>query len=153
MKNKQTRRLLAIFGLLAGLLGAQTAVHAENAMDYGNYTVHYNALGTDVLPAQVAKTYGITRSKNRGMINITVLKKVMGTTGQPVTAKMTASATNLTGQYRDLDLREVREGTAIYYISEFRVSDQETLDFTIKVQPQGQESPFTLSFRQQFYTR
>ncbi len=65
---------------------------AENSKDFGQYVVHFNALATDVLPPQVAREYRITRSQNRGMINITVLKKVLGSPGQPVHARVTASA-------------------------------------------------------------
>ena len=73
--------------LLGGLL-AMLAVtgHAENSKDFGQYVVHFNALATDQLPARVAREYRITRSKNRGMINITVLRKVLGSPGQPVHA-------------------------------------------------------------------
>lgn len=143
-------RLLPILVFIGGLFLSATA-QAENSFEYGNYTVLYNAFSTDVLPAKVAKAYDITRSKNLGMINITVLKKVLGMHGQPVPAKVNVSATNLTGQFRDLDVREVQEGTAIYYISNFRVSDRETLDFSLQIQPDGQESPFSLSFRHQFF--
>ena len=125
---------------------------AENSKDFGQYVVHFNALATDVLPPQVAREYRITRSQNRGMINITVLKKVLGSPGQPVHARVTASAQNLAGQYREIRMREIREGNAIYYLGEFRVANEETLRVNVRARPQGIPDYLEVQFSQDFYT-
>ena len=125
---------------------------AENSKDFGEFVVHFNALATDTLPPQVAREYSITRSRNRGMVNITVLKKVLGSPGQPVHARVEANAVNLVGQGREIGLREVREGNAIYYIGEFRVANEETLKFTVRAQPQGTQEFLEVHFSQDFYT-
>ncbi|MDH3525908.1 MAG: DUF4426 domain-containing protein [Gammaproteobacteria bacterium] len=140
------------------LLGLMLAVisplgQAENSKDFGEYVVHYNALSTDMLPPQVAREYRITRSKNRGMINITVLRKVLGSPGQPVHAHTQVSAMNLAGQGRTIHMREVREGNAIYYIGEFRVTNEETLKFDVRVRPQGTQEYLQAEFSQDFYTQ
>ena len=150
MSNKKI--ILSFFAGLAALLLAAVA-QAENSQDFGDYVVHFNALSTDMLPASVTKQYGLKRSKNRGMINIAVLRKVLGTTGKPVTAEVTASAANLTGQQRDINLREIREGTAIYYIGDFPVTHEETLRFRVSVKPKGEPETFEVKFKQQFFTR
>ena len=126
---------------------------AENSQDFGEYVVHFNALTTDNLPPTVTREYGITRSKNRALLNVAVLKKVLGTTGQPVSASISVSASNLTGQRRDIELREIREGSAIYYIGEFGVTHEDNLDFTLIVQPEGLERPLQVQFQQRFFTR
>ena len=125
---------------------------AENSKDFGEYVVHFNALATDMLPPQVAREYRITRSRNRGMVNITVLKKVLGSPGQPVHARVEAHAENLVGQGREIKLREIREGNAIYYIGEFRVANEETLKFTARARPQGTQQFLEVQFSQDFYT-
>lgn len=141
-------------GLLAGIaLTINQAAVAENSQDFGQYVVHFNALTTDSLPPKVTKEYDITRSKNRAMLNITVLKKVLGTAGQPVAAKVIASATNLTGHKKDIDLREIREISAIYYIGEFGITNEENLDFNVVVQPEGHDKTYRVEFQQQFFTR
>lgn len=127
--------------------------HAENSRDFGQYVVHFNALATDQLPARVAREYRITRSKNRGMINITVLRKVLGSPGQPVHAFVEVTGTNLAGQYRRIPVREVREGNAIYYIGEFGVTHEETIRFDVQARPQGSPDTLKLEFSQDFYTR
>lgn len=131
----------------------QVPVYAENSQDFGQYVVHFNALTTNSLPPKVTKQYNITRSKNRAMINITVLKKVLGTTGQPVAAKVIASATNLTGHKKDIKLREIRETSAIYYIGEFGITNEENLEFTVVAKPEGSDKSYRVEFQQQFFTR
>lgn len=126
----------------------QSTVHAENSSMVGDYIVHYNALATESLPPSVARAYGITRSKNRGLLNISVLQK--GGNFQGVEAKIEVKATNLTGQLRNIDVRKIKEQKAVYYISEFSVADQETLDFSISVTTPDNKTA-NLKFRQQFF--
>ena len=139
-----------LFAVLIALTGSASA---ENSQDFGDYVVHFNALNTSYLPPDATREYNIKRSKNRGMINIAVLRKIMGTTGKPVAAKLSASASNLTGQKRDISLREVREGTAIYYIGDFPITHEETLRFTVDVTPEGQTDAYQVNFKQQFFTQ
>jgi hypothetical protein len=143
--------ILWLSGMMVAL--ATMTVQAENSQDFGDYVVHYNALATDMLPPQVAREYQITRSKNNGMINITVLKKVLGSPGQPVHAEIEAAARNLTGQTRNIRMRELRDGNAIYYIGEFGVANEETLKFRIRVRPQDSPDFFEVEFNQDFYTQ
>lgn len=139
--------------ILIGMLSLTTPGEAQQSQDFGQYVVHYNALNTSMIPPQVAKGYGIKRSSSRALLNITVLKKVMDTPGTPVKANVTASGTNLTGQRREIDIREIedKEG-AIYYIGEFPVHNMETYNFTIDVRLEAETDPLVVKFRQQFYT-
>jgi hypothetical protein len=141
-----------IFFLISFMLAISGAASAENSQDFGDYVVHFNALNTSHLPPGATREYGIKRSKNRGMINVAVLNKIMGTAGKPVAADVSALATNLTGQKRDVKLREVREGTAIYYIGDFPITHEETLRFVVTVKPEGQPDTYEVKFKQQFYT-
>jgi len=125
---------------------------AESFKSFGDYDVHYNAFTTDFLSPQVAQTYKIQRSKNRALLNISVLKKVMGTPGESVSGIVRGTAKNLSGQLRSLDVRKVVDGPAIYYLSTFSVNNEETLDFEIQVTPQGNDAPYVVKFRQQFFT-
>jgi hypothetical protein len=143
------KKLFCAVLLSAGLLTAGPAA-ADSALDTGNYVIHYNALSTDLLQPDVAKVYGIQRSKNRAMLNITVVRKGEGT-GETVTAEVAASATNLNGQLRKIDLRKVTDQRAIYYIGEFPVSNGETLDFSVSVKPEGGDQR-VLEFRKEFFT-
>ena len=142
--------LLTLLACLASAMPASAA--AENMKDFGEYVIHFNALSTELLEPRVAREYRITRSRNRGMINITVLKKVLGSPGQPVHATVEVSAQNLAGQGRTIRMRPVREGNAIYYIGEFGVSHEETLKFSVTARPQGSRDVLKVDFSQDFYT-
>lgn len=140
---------------LAGILlaCAAFAVSAENSRDFGQYVVHYNAMATDMLSPRIAREYRITRSNSRGMINITVLKKLLGSPGQPLHAQVEAAAVNLAGQRKDIQMRELRDGSAIYYIGEFGVSHEETLKFDVRVRPQDSQEVLQVEFSQDFYNQ
>ena len=128
-------------------------VNAQQAQQFGDYTVHYNALNSSLISNDVAKAYGIRRSDSRALINISVLKNTENVLPTAVKATVTASARNLTGQTRKIEMREVTEGDdAIYYIGELSVRNMETFDFSVMVTPEGQSKPFNVKFRQQFYT-
>ena len=125
---------------------------AENATRTGGYTIHHNALTTDSLPVQVATAYGIQRSKSRGMLNVSVIRDQPGTMGTPVRAQIRAVAKTLYGQIRPIEMREIVEDTAVYYIADFPVANREMLRFEFEVMPEGGRYPLRASMRQEFYT-
>jgi hypothetical protein len=128
-------------------------VNAQQAQEFEDYTVHYNAFNSSMITAEIAKAYGIRRSGSRAVINISVLKKADGQLATAVKANITASGRNLTGQTREVKMREVTEADeAIYYIGELSVSNMETFSFKVFITPEGTSEPFELKFRQQFYT-
>ena len=151
-KADSMKNILSII-FLAGVFTIPGQAEAQQAQDFGDYVVHYNALNTNFIPPQVAQGYGIKRSSSRALLNLTVLKKVMDNPGTPVSAQVTASGTNLTGQRREIETRELRESEgAIYYIGEFRIHNLETYNFNIEVKVEGEDTPLVVKFRQQFYT-
>jgi hypothetical protein len=146
-----TTRLIAALCVL--LVSTSFVVHAEQSQSFGEYVIHYNAFATGDLSPEIAKAYGITRSKNRALLNVTVLKKMLSTTGRPVTATVKSNVANMNRQLQMLDTREVRESNAIYYLAEVNVNDQDTLEFNIDVTPTGHDQTAHIQFRQQFFTR
>ena len=130
----------------------QAPPSAETSKDFGDYVLHFNALTTDQLTADVARSYGIVRSPNRAMLNISIIKKSPGTTGTSVAGSVTASATNLTGQLKQISVREISEGDAIYYIGEVTVANAETLTFSANVTPAEGSETYGIEFRKQFFT-
>jgi len=146
---KQLMRYL----LALAALSFTAAAPAQQSQDFGEYVVHYNALNTNLIPPEVAQAYGIVRSSSRALLNVTVLKKMMDTPGTPVSANVTASGTNLTGQRREIELREIKEsGGAVYYVGQFPVHNLETYLFEVTVAVEGEAQPLVVRFKQQFYT-
>jgi len=145
------KTLLQALTLLAVVLSATAS--AQQAQQFDDYSIHFNALNSSLISPEVAKVYGIRRSDSRALINISVLKNAENQQPTAVKAKVTASGRNLTGQTREVEMREIDEGDdAIYYIGELSVRNMESFDFTVKVTPEGKNKPYTLKFRQQFYT-
>ncbi len=145
-----SRFVAIILGLLLGISSAST--FAEQSKDFGDYTIHYSAFTTDILSPDIANAYNITRSKNRAMLTISILKKVMETSVKPVKAAIETSATNLSAQLKIIEMRELSEQGAVYYIAELPVAHRETLKFNIAVTPEGDEHTYRFSFDQQFFT-
>jgi hypothetical protein len=156
MVTRNSLILLSFLGLLSGCGGpdpsadvpAAQPAEASNA-DIGDYVVHFSAQSTDQLSPEIARAYGIVRSKNRAMLNVTVLSEA---DNSPVAADVSVEAVNLTGQLKDVTMRRVDAEDAIYYIGEVGVANRETLVFNISVTPEGATRAADVRFKRQFYT-
>ena len=144
----------AIFSpwLLAVSLVASLPAQADSTTADG-YVIHHNAFTADTLNPAVAQRYGIQRSKQRGVINVSVIKEKAGTTGVPTAARVDVNATNQNGQKLRVPMRELKDQEAVYYIGEFPVQDQETLSFVIAVTPEGSGKAINARTSQQFFTK
>jgi hypothetical protein len=141
--------------LVLCLLAVPTNSPAQQSMDLGEYVVHYNALNTSLLPSQMTQVYGIQRSPNKAMLIITPLKKEENSvTGTPVHADVTASAVNLSGQRRSIEMREISDlSGAVYYIGVLTVYNLESFRFTVNLKIEGLEELAVVKFSQQFFTQ
>ena len=153
--------LLFAFGALAACGGADNATNgsarirldANNAsVSVGDYSIHVNAILTADLTPEVAQSYGIQRSKNKGFVNLVVLSTESGT-DTPVASAVEVAASNLTGQLKGMTLREIVDGPSIYYVGEVSVDDRETINFDFDVLPEGCERLMLIRYTHQFYTK
>jgi len=132
---------------------AQTAAPSEPThKEFGEFEVHYNALRTDQLAPDVARAYGIERSANRVMLNVSLLRRNPDGSTTPVDGTVTASAYNLNGQLKDLEMRRITEGTSFYFIGEVGISGAEILVFDISAVPGGQASKYSVQFKREFFS-
>lgn len=136
------------------LLLFSITLQAEQSEKVGDYTIHYNAINTEMIPPSVAKSYKIVRSKNRGMLNIAVRKRGADDNApdSAVAAEVKVDAVNLNGQLKPVSIEEIRDADAIYYIGVFPISEGEVFDFTLSVDPETQGKPHQIKFRQTFYS-
>jgi hypothetical protein len=147
---------LPLLGLLSACDGPGESAAAPEAQpagatseNIGDHVVHFSAQTTDQLPPEVARAYNIVRSKNRAMLNVSVLR---ASDNAAVEASVTVKAVNLTGQLKNITMRQIDEQEAIYYIGEVAVANRETLIFDISVAPGGADSPSDVRFKRQFFT-
>lgn len=145
-----------MFGLMSACGGPGKSADVPDAqpagatsVDIGEYVVHFSAQSTDQLPPEVARAYDIVRSKNRAMLNVSVLRE---SDNSPVPAVVTVKTVNLTGQLKNITMRQIDEQEAIYYIGEVAVANRETLVFDISITPEGVNTASDVRFKRQFFT-
>lgn len=122
--------------------------NAENMKKLGSMNVHYMAIGSTFFTPEIAKVYGITRSRYNGLVNISVLdNSKSGTPAKSVS--ITGTAKNNLGQMKPLEFKEVKEGSAIYYLAQISYNNEETVHFNLTIND-GKEQQ-QLKFSQTFY--
>lgn len=139
------------FGLWWSLWLVCAAAQAQSSFTHSGYTIHYNAVPSVLLAPEVARSYGLTRSAQRAVLNIAVRTAGDAATAQAVSARVQAVAINTAGHRQELRMREVREQDAIYAIGELRIEDGETYRFEVDVVPEGESRVIPLRFSQQLF--
>ena len=152
-------RILAastLLALVAGCGGPGSNAEVPTAepagatsVDIGDHVVHFSAQSTDQLPPEIASAYNIVRSKNRAMLNVSVLRE---SDNVSVEADVQVKTVNLTGQLKSVSMRKVPDQEAIYYIGETPVANRETLIFDITVTPEGASGAAEMRFKREFFT-
>ena len=139
-----SRNCTLLFLLLSSLL--VTPAQAEQKIVFSDYEVHYILLPTTFLKADIADRYNLRRSKDRALVNVSVLDLQ----GSPVQAEVRGSSENLLGQRQNLTFDEVIEGEAIYYLALLRYADEEFQRVTLNVVlPNGELAE--IKFQQKMY--
>ena len=138
---------LALFLLTACLsvtAMAADVIKSERQETFGDVTVHYNTFNSTYLTPDIAKAAELTRSKNQGVINVSVIKD-----GKPQMAQVSGSVKDLTSQSVPLKFKQITEQGAIYYIAQYPVDQQEIRTFEIKVQ--NGDKINTINFNQELF--
>ena len=135
--------LLLTACLSAGAMAADV-IKGERKETFGDVTVHYNTFNSTFLTPDIAKAAELIRSKNQGVINVSVIKD-----GKPQIASVTGTVKDLTINSVALKVRQVTEQGAIYYIAQYPVPQQETRTFEIKVQ--NGDKINTINFNQELF--
>lgn len=104
----------------------------DDTRKFGPYTLYFSIFNSLSIPPEVANIHHLVRAKNQALINVAIKET---TTGNPVAADVSATATNLMQQSRQLEFKEIEEPGAVYYIGSFRHTNEELvhMDFDITV--------------------
>lgn len=138
---------LALFALtlcLSVSAMAADVIKGERQETFGDVTVHYNTFNSTFLQPDIAKAVELVRSKNQGVINVSVIKA-----GKPMVASVTGSVKDLTSKTVPLNFKQVTEQGAIYYLAQYPVDQQEVRTFEIKVQTGDKIN--TINFNQELF--
>ncbi|MFJ2546435.1 DUF4426 domain-containing protein [Pseudomonas sp. NPDC087612] len=123
---------------------AADAIKGERQEVFGDTTVHYSTFISTFLQPDIAKAAELVRSKNQGVINVSVIKA-----GKPLVTQVSGTVKDLTSNSVPLKFKQITEQGAIYYIAQFPVEQQETRTFTIDVGIGGKTE--TISFNQELF--
>jgi hypothetical protein len=129
------------------VLAASESIGDKN----GNYTVYYQAVNSTFVTPEIAEQYGIVRSDRRAFLNISVVKSEDGGATSAVSASISGGKRNLLGQTGNIEFREIREASAIYYIGEFDFSNAEMVRFSVDVQPEQSGPPHEIRWESRMY--
>jgi Domain of unknown function (DUF4426) len=123
--------------------------YSEQSKTFGDYEVHYVAYNSSFLSGDVAKIYGISRSKKQAVTVISIQHKDTAAVG--IQGDVSGGAMNLMQQLRRLDFEEIKEGKAIYYVSTFTFNHEENLTFKVDVTIAPTGKTHQLKWQQQFW--
>lgn len=148
---KHFRNIPLLFCLLLPLTAADA--QAQQSQRFDNYELHFSVVNTTFLDPEIAAQYGIVRGERRGIVNIAVREHNEDTAdGDASTVPM-----QLEGRTWDLiaeqpmEFIEINEGSAVYYIGEFKFINREWRWFELSFRPQGADRTYTHKFKHQLY--
>ena len=133
--------------LLLGL-GAINA-NGQQSTRYDEFELHHSIVYTTFVAPEVAAEYGIIRGADKAMLTLSVRDALSGDlAGRPM---------QINGRTWDLitggamDVREIREGRATYYIVPFEFLDREYRFFEFSFQPEGADKSYEHKMKVQLW--
>jgi hypothetical protein len=140
-------RRLALFLLCCCLalptLGAEAA-RQNRQEQFGELTVHYNAITSSILQPGIAKAAGLMRSKNLGVLNVAVEKA-----GKSFAAAISGTVSGPNGKKENLTFTQVTEQGAVSYVTQFQIPQDATYTFDLSIKAAGDTN--RLSFDQELF--
>ena len=132
---------------LSLMLLTSSIATAEQFKKFANLEVHYIAIPSTFIQPAIATQYKIKRSKNNGLLNISILDTKQN--NKALTAVLTGTGKNLIEQTQQLVFTQIKEGDAIYYLAEYHYTNEEIVNFDINIKTEKKSN--TLTFQHKFY--
>lgn len=134
--------------LFAALLAAP--IQANDRYSTRDIELYSIAVPTMELTAEAAKNYNVERSPNRGLLTVTLVKKVKSGKNETLPGQIYAGAINLRNNLSNIPIRQVQEGASVYYLGEFHVDTPDTLRFLVNANVMGKT--MKSEFAREFYS-
>jgi len=122
----------------------------ETTRETDTHIIHFNVFNSSFLTPEIAKQYDLKRSNYYAILNIAVHEKG-ASEDKPIPVLLQGTATNIVQQQQKLEFQEIDEGRAIYYLSTFRINDDDLLTFDIKIRANADSPGYDLSFKRRVY--
>ncbi|MBA1230237.1 DUF4426 domain-containing protein [Pseudomonas viridiflava] len=123
---------------------AADAIKGNRQETFGDVTVHYNTFNSTVLQPDIARSAELIRSKQQGVINVSVIRS-----GKTQIAQVSGTIKDLANGSLPLAFKPVTEYGAVSYVAQYPVQQQEVRIFDITVQTGGTTHRF--SFNQELF--
>ena len=144
----QTLKWLLIFLFI--FFGDNTHANDSIFKQVGEYKIFFSAFNSSFIPADIASSYKIVRGKDRGLVNVSIMKDIA--VGVPVQIK--GEVSNILQQSQKLKFFPVQEGKSLYYLAPFEFDNEDYLTFSINIEHESKiEIPnYTFKFQKKMYT-
>jgi len=152
--NLKRRVYACISALLFALaLGSNAAMSQQDiSVRQGDYEVFYSAFNTSFLSPEVAAAIDVVRARDRGLLNISIVKHDGDGKSAPVAASSIRGESFDLLHRRTLEFQEVVETGARYYLAPFKITnDNELIVFDVQVVPLGSEQAIALKIERRFF--
>lgn len=130
------------------LISSASFADTQTFKSFGDKKVYFSAFNSSFITPEIADTYKITRGKDKGLVNITLVED--NKTGGR-TAEVVGSVSNIFAQRQELEFFEVREGDTVYYLAPFTFENEDFLTFTINVRDDMAKQPYSVTFQRTMY--
>jgi hypothetical protein len=137
--------LLATMVAMSGPLWAQPHTSEE-----GPFILRASTVSSETLPESTASEHGIQRDPRRGVLNVVILHKEAGAE-KTLQGDIQAIARNLSGQKREVAMKEVTANGYVSYMGTYEFVRGEVIDFLIEATPRGSDRKLSLSFRDRMW--
>lgn len=121
-----------------------------HSVSAGKYTLRASTIYSLAIPEQVANANGIARDARHGVLNVLV-SKTEGNSNSNTRAEVHVVARKLTGQRRDIPMREIVSNGSVTYLGSYDFVRGEVLDFVIDAIPLGSRRKLRLTFRDRLW--
>lgn len=136
--------------MLSFCASAQKDPDLKTESDFKHYRVQHVVFNSTFIQEDIAKAYGLKRSKYESLLNISVYDKRSQKTIATVPANISGTVKNLMQQQKSLNVIEINEKDTVYYLAPIRIANEELLHFELSITPEGSE-PLHVTFSQTVY--
>ena len=140
------RQLVLLFLLFTSAVFAEP-LQQSYVKQHGELKIFYSAFDSSFLTPEVAVANNFVRGKDRGLVNIAVVK----TLGQGIPATVTGQVQNIFQQTQKLEFVAIKEKSTIYYLAPFEFENEDLLTFKINVTAEDSEIPYDFKFQKKMY--
>jgi len=140
-------KYLILLSMLLVSVGNAQAVQQSHYKQHGDIKIFYSAFDSSFIAPEVAVAYNFVRGKDKGLVNIAVVKKL----GQGEPAEISGKVLNIFQQSQQLEFIAIKEKNTVYYLAPFEFENEDLLTFKITVDSPVSQGPYSFKFQKKMY--